>query len=83
MSTQVTITLVSYCAAEGHVTVDVTAEGVAGSRRLTYEVSELRNAVDWSDAERITRDLLRLHFRGMTANQAKNDLDGDGITVTV
>ena len=82
MSTQVTITLVVYCASQGHVTVDVTAQGVAGSRRLTYEVAALREALDWTDAQKIVCDLLRLHFRGLTNNQARNELQA-GITVTV
>jgi hypothetical protein len=82
MSTQVTITLVGYCASQGHVTVEVAAQGVTGTRQLNYEVAELREALDWTDAQRIARDLLRLHFRGLTNNQARNELQA-GITVTV
>jgi hypothetical protein len=82
VSTQVTITLVGFCASQGHVTVDVTAEGVAGSRRLTYDVPSLREPLDWTDARKIVCDLLRLHFRGLTNNQARNELQA-GITLTV
>lgn len=82
MTTEVTITLVGFCASQGHVTVDVSAQGVAGTRRLTYEVADLRDALDWSDAERIARDLLRLHFRGLTNNQARTELQA-GISLTI
>jgi hypothetical protein len=82
VATTVTIALVGYCASQGHVTVDVSVQGVAGSKQLIYEVGELRDDLDWGDAQRIVRDLLRLHFRGLTLNQAKNELQA-GIMVTI
>lgn len=81
MSTTVTITLVGYCSSQGHVTVDVTPQG-ATTRRLTYEVSELREPLGWDEAKRIMLDILRMRFRGMTINQARADLQA-GITVTI
>lgn len=82
MATQVTITLVDFCQGQGHVTVDVSAQGAVGTRRLTYLVSDLRDPVSWNDAESIVRDLLRLHFRTLTNAQARQELQA-GITITV
>jgi hypothetical protein len=82
VSTQVTVTLVGYCASQGHVTVEVSAQGVTGTRQLNYEVAKLREALDWTDAQKIVCDLLRLHFRGLTNNQARNELQA-GITLTI
>lgn len=81
MTTQVTIQLLSVCAGQGHVRVRVT-ENEGASKDFTYEVTELREPLDWNDAERIARDLLRMHFRGMTNQQARAALQA-GIAVEV
>lgn len=81
MTTSITVSLVNFCSGQGHVTVDVTADDV-GTKRFTFEAPRLREALDWSDAPRIVGDLLRMHFRGMTANQAKTELQA-GISFTI
>lgn len=81
MSTNVTVTLVGFCSGGGHVAVDVTADDVS-TKRLSFEVPNLRDPLDWTDAQRIVCDLLRMHFRGMTANQAKTALQA-GISFTI
>jgi uncharacterized protein with HEPN domain len=81
MTTTVTITLDGFCASQGHVAVNVAVEGQA-TKRLVYEVPEIRDNLGWDDAHRIVRDLLRMHFRGMTLVQARNSLIA-GVTVEI
>jgi heterodisulfide reductase subunit A-like polyferredoxin len=81
MTTTISITLVSACASEGHVTVSVGASDT-GTRQFTYEVADLRASMNWAEADRIARDILRMHFRGLTNQQARSELQA-GITVVI
>lgn len=81
MTTTVTIVFDHFCAAEGHVTVNVTLQG-GGTRSFTYDVPELRTPLTWAEAEPIISTLIRAHMRGLTANQARTELM-NGFVLTI
>lgn len=81
MSSTFQISLVSICDGQNHVTVDATVQGV-GTKRFTYEIDDIRDGFDVDDARRIIRDVIRLHLRGLTLNQAKTEMQS-GFTITI
>lgn len=81
MSSTFQIAFVSICGGQNHITVDATVQGV-GTKRFTYEVDDIRDNFDVDEARRIVRDVIRMHLRGLTLNQAKTEMQS-GFTITI
>lgn len=75
-----TITLQSVCAGGDHVRLRLTVGG--NNFDFDYEVEELRRTITAEERRAAVSAMVRFHCGGMTAVQARNELQSPGISVT-
>lgn len=82
MTTTVSITLDGVCAGQNHAHLSVSIDG-GNARQFTIEADEVLGGLDWTNARELLLTVLKLHFRGRTKLQIRNELQAGPINLVI